>query len=91
MCLFTNTGQLHTLKVMDLPMGKFRDKGVPVDNISNFDSSKETILYAASQSDFPAILDRLLHCIAGVVNCFQAVFCPQLHAADADSPFFLLR
>ena len=50
-CLFTNTGQLHTLKVMDLPMGKFRDKGVPVDNISNYDSSKESILYAASQSD----------------------------------------
>ena len=50
-CLFTNTGQLYTLKVMDLPMGKFRDKGVPVDNISNFDSSKERILYAASQSD----------------------------------------
>ena len=50
-CLFTNTGQLHTLKVMDLPMGKFRDKGVPVDNISNYDSSKESILFAASQSD----------------------------------------
>ncbi len=50
-CLFTNTGQLHTLKVMDLPMGKFRDKGIPVDNISNFDSSKENILYVASQSD----------------------------------------
>lgn len=50
-CLFTNTGQLHTLKVMDLPMGKFRDKGIPVDNISNFDSSKESILYVASQSD----------------------------------------
>ena len=50
-CLFTNRGQLHTLKVMDLPMGKFRDKGVPVDNISNFDSSRESILYAASQSD----------------------------------------
>jgi DNA gyrase subunit A len=50
-CLFTNRGQLHTLKVMDLPMGKFRDKGVPVDNISNYDSSRESILYAASQSD----------------------------------------
>ena len=50
-CLFTNTGQLHTLKVMDIPMGKFRDKGVPVDNISNYDSSKESILFAASQSD----------------------------------------
>lgn len=50
-CLFTNTGQLHTLKAMDLPFGKFRDKGVPVDNISNYDSSRESIIYAASQSD----------------------------------------
>ena len=50
-CLFTNTGQLHTVKVMDLPMGKLRDKGVPVDNISNYDSSRESIVYVASQSD----------------------------------------
>ena len=50
-CLFTNTGQLHTVKVMDLPLGKLRDKGVPVDNVSNYDSSKESIIYAASQSD----------------------------------------
>ena len=50
-CLFTNTGQLHTVKVMDLPMGKLRDKGIPVDNISNYDSSKESIVFAASQSD----------------------------------------
>jgi DNA gyrase subunit A len=50
-CLFTNTGQLHTLKAMDIPFGKFRDKGIPVDNISNYDSAKETIVYAASQSD----------------------------------------
>lgn len=50
-CLFTNTGQLHTVKAMDLPFGKFRDKGVPIDNVSNFDSAKESIVYAASQSD----------------------------------------
>ncbi|MCD7725985.1 MAG: DNA topoisomerase 4 subunit A [Clostridiales bacterium] len=50
-CLFTNTGQLHTFKVTDLPFGKFRDKGVPVDNVSNYDSAKESIVYAASQSD----------------------------------------
>ncbi len=50
-CLFTNTGQLHTVKVVDLPFGKFRDKGVPIDNVSNFDSAKESIVYAASQSD----------------------------------------
>ena len=44
-CLFTDTGQLHTIKVQDIPYGKFRDKGMPVDNISNFDSTKEEIVY----------------------------------------------
>ena len=28
-CLFTNTGQLYTVKVSDLPFGKFRDKAIP--------------------------------------------------------------
>jgi DNA gyrase subunit A len=50
-CFFTNTGNLHTVKAMDLPQGKMRDKGVPIDNVSNFDTSKETIVLAASQSD----------------------------------------
>ncbi|MCH5255893.1 MAG: DNA topoisomerase 4 subunit A [Lachnospiraceae bacterium] len=50
-CVFTNTGQLHTIKVADIPFGKLRDKGIPVDNISNYDSSKESIVYAASQTD----------------------------------------
>lgn len=36
---------------MDLPLGKFRDKGVPIDNVSNYDSAKENIVFAASQSD----------------------------------------
>lgn len=44
-CIFTNTGQMHLLKVMDLPFGKFRDKGMPIDNVSNYDSSKETLIY----------------------------------------------
>ncbi len=49
-CLFTNTGQLHTVKVMDIPYGKFRDKGVPIDNISNFNGEKEQVIAAASQT-----------------------------------------
>ena len=48
-CLFTKEGQLYTLKTADLPAGRMRDKGIPVDNISNYDSSREAILYAASQ------------------------------------------
>jgi len=50
-CLFTDTGQLHTIKVMDLPSGKFRDKGTPIDNVSNFSSDKENIVYITSQTE----------------------------------------
>lgn len=49
-CLFTNTGQLHTVKVMDIPFGKFRDKGIPIDNISNFNGEKELVIAAVSQT-----------------------------------------
>lgn len=50
-CLFTDTGQLYTVKVEDLPFGKFRDKGIPLDNVSGYDTAKEQIICAASQSD----------------------------------------
>ncbi len=50
-CIFTNIGQLHTIKVSDIPFGKFRDKGMPVDNISNYDSSNEDIIIITSQTD----------------------------------------
>ena len=35
-CIFTDRGQMHLLKVLDLPYGKFRDKGTPIDNLSNY-------------------------------------------------------
>lgn len=47
-CLFTDKGQMHTVKVLDLPLAKLRDKGTPVDNVSNYSSSLERILYVAS-------------------------------------------
>ncbi len=50
-CIFTAGGTLHTIKAMDLPQGKMRDKGVPIDNVSDFDTSKDQIVYVASQSE----------------------------------------
>ena len=49
-CIFTNIGQMHTVKVTDLPFGKFRDKGIPIDNVSNFSSDKESIVNVTSQT-----------------------------------------
>lgn len=47
-CIFTDKGQLHLLKVLDLPYGKFRDKGTPIDNVCNYDSKEENFVYIAS-------------------------------------------
>lgn len=41
---------MHTIKVMDVPFGKFRDKGVPIDNISNFNTEQEYVVGVFSQS-----------------------------------------
>lgn len=43
-CIFTDTGKMHQVKVLDLPYGKFRDKGTPIDNVSNYSSAQERIV-----------------------------------------------
>ncbi|MCI8640174.1 MAG: DNA topoisomerase 4 subunit A [Coprococcus sp.] len=45
MMIFTRDGRMHQAKIQDLPAGKFRDKGIPIDNVSNFDSTKEEIVF----------------------------------------------
>ena len=49
LCVFTNTGKMHLLKVLDLPYGKFRDKGQPIDNVSNYDSTQEMVVYMCDE------------------------------------------
>ena len=48
-CIFSNKGILYKIKATDLPMSKLRDKGVPVDNLTKFDSGSEEILLALSE------------------------------------------
>lgn len=52
--LFTNKGNMYLAKVLDLPFGKFRDKGQPLDNVSKYSSSDEEI--------------RLIACIEAIRN-----------------------
>ena len=49
LCVFTNTGKMHQIKVLDLPHGKFRDKGQPIDNVSNYDSTQELVVYICDE------------------------------------------
>lgn len=46
-CVFTDTGVMHQIKVQDIPSGRLRDKGTPLDNIGNYDSRNEKILLIA--------------------------------------------
>ncbi len=43
-CMFTDSGNCHQLRMRDVPLCRLKDKGIPVDNISNYDSAKEAIL-----------------------------------------------
>ncbi len=47
-CIFTDKGQSHTIKVMDLPLTRMRDKGIPIDNVSNYSNTEEKILLVVS-------------------------------------------
>lgn len=53
-CIFTDKGQMHLVKVLDLPYGRFRDKGTPIDNVSNYDSKTENFVYISSLADIAA-------------------------------------
>ena len=50
-CIFTNTGKMHQVKVSDIPYGKFRDKSVPIDNMGNYDSAQEQIVYLCAEEE----------------------------------------
>ena len=47
-CMVTDQGNLYQLKVMEVPAGKMRDKGTPIENLSRFDGTKEEIVYLTS-------------------------------------------
>ena len=43
-CIFTDNGKMHSIKVADIPLVRFRDKGTPADNLSNYDSAQARML-----------------------------------------------
>ena len=69
--LFTREGQMHTLRLDSLPMNRPKDKGMPVDNLCNYDSSRESILFL---TDRDAIVGRRLLFVTakGMVKLIQA-------------------
>ncbi|MGN0372221.1 MAG: DNA topoisomerase (ATP-hydrolyzing) subunit A [Enterocloster sp.] len=51
LCLFTASGNLYQIKASDVPSGKLRDKGTPIENLSKYDGTKDSICYLTSAHD----------------------------------------
>lgn len=49
-CIFTDNGNLHQIKVRDIPFVRFRDKGTPIDNLGNYSSAGEEIIFLCCNS-----------------------------------------
>lgn len=47
----TETGILHMVPVNKIPFGKFRDKSIPVDNVSTIDTTSDVIIHAEVMSE----------------------------------------
>ena len=43
-CIFTDNGNVHQIKVQNIPTKKVREKGVPIDNLGNYSSQGENII-----------------------------------------------
>ena len=68
-CIFTTAGRMHTIKLADVPFGRFRDKGTPIDNISNYDSKIESMVYV---DDLAQVISHRL--VFGTkMGCFKVV------------------
>ncbi|MBO6133789.1 MAG: DNA topoisomerase 4 subunit A [Lachnospiraceae bacterium] len=49
--VFTEDGTMFSVKIKDLPLTKLRDKGVPIDNVSLYDSTKNRIVEVRSAAE----------------------------------------
>ncbi len=57
-CIFTQTGLMHQVKVIKLPLKKPKDKGVPIDNLCNYTSATEEIVKVCAME--PMKMNKIL-------------------------------
>ncbi len=50
-CIFTDKGRMHAIRVLDIPQKRLKDKGVPIDNLSKFSNQDEEILWVGALAE----------------------------------------
>ena len=72
-CIFTDAGKMHSIKVADIPLVRFRDKGTPADNLSNYNSAQERMLYVAPLASIKASTLMFVTAEIGRASCRERV------------------
>ncbi len=73
LCVFTSAGNMHSVKVLDIPAGKLKDKGTPLDNICKYSSDSEEVLsiYPAAQMEGQKLLFATADSLVKIVPCSE--------------------
>ena len=58
--IFTDKGMLHRISVSDIPLVKPKDKGVPIDNIGNYKTADEDIMYMVTGKELAERSEQFL-------------------------------
>ena len=56
LCIFTDNGKLHRIKVLDIPITKYKEKGIPLENITNCSSDEEVVYVDSFENVAPSTL-----------------------------------
>ena len=82
---------MHQVKVLNLPHGNFRNKGIPIDNVSNYNSAEEQMMgngiavgidlaylpsYAHSTTDTESLAKSITWASGGGVNSAALLVMP---------------
>ena len=62
---------MHTVPANKIPFGKFRDKSIPVDNVSTLDTTTDLILYAEAMRDMTGETAEVLRTKQQAVKMFM--------------------
>ena len=56
LCIFTNTGSMHQVKIEKIPRCKMKDKGTLIHSLCKMDNQEEGLLYAGFEELFESVL-----------------------------------
>lgn len=59
LCLFTDNGDFHQVKIIDIPISKIRDRGTPIDNLCDMGKNKILLMLPLEELNYRVVFITL--------------------------------